>query len=85
MWDDLDGLSAPDIRAAEQQRADTDRLFLRVFGNEHGKELMAWLRQHYVEPAVATPGTDASHAYYREGQRSVILTIEARLRRAINE
>jgi hypothetical protein len=84
-WEDLEALAAPDVRAVEQKRDDTDRLHLRVLGTEDGKELMAWLRQQYVEPAVATPGHDASFAYYREGQRSVIQAIEARIRRALHE
>lgn len=83
MWDDLEQ-PPTDVRGVQQKRDDTDRLFLRVLGNEDGKQLMAWLRQHYVEPPVATPGVDASFAHYREGQRSIVQDIEARLRRAIN-
>jgi hypothetical protein len=84
-WEELETMAAADVRPADHKRDDTDRLHLRVLGSEDGKELMAWLRQQYVEPAVAPPGTEASFAYYREGQRSVIQSLEARIRRALNE
>jgi hypothetical protein len=82
-WDDLEAITT-DIREVSQQREDTDRLFLRVLGTDDGKELMAMLRQWYVEPPVATPGAPADHAFYNEGRRSVIQDIEARIRRALN-
>ena len=82
-WEDFEQ-EAPDVRGVEQKRVDTDRLFLRVLGTDDGKELMVMLRQWYVEPPVATPGTDPSWAFHREGQRHVILDIEARIRRALN-
>jgi hypothetical protein len=83
-WEDLEQAPAPDQREVLQKREDTDRLFLRVLGTEDGKELMGMLKDWYVEPPVATPGTDPSWAFYREGQRMVIRDIEARLRRALH-
>ena len=61
---------------------DLDRLALRVFSNDDGQKLLAWLRQTVLEQPVALPGSDSSYAYYREGQNSIVRDIEARLIRA---
>jgi hypothetical protein len=82
-WEDLEPPVA-DIREVTQQREDTDRLFLRIFHSEDGEKLLEILRKWYVDPPVATPGHDASFAYYREGQRMVIQDIETRIRRALH-
>jgi hypothetical protein len=82
-WEDFDEQPL-DSRPVTQAAEDINRLCLRVFGTEDGKELLGILRQWYVEPPVATPGSDPSYAFYREGQRFVVLDIETRLRRAIN-
>lgn len=84
-WADLEEQAPPDIRDAMSKRDDTDRLFLRVFGTQDGKELMGMFRQWYVEPPVATPGTPTDYAFFREGQRALVQDIEARIRRALNE
>jgi hypothetical protein len=81
-WDELEALSTPDIRDAGQQRDDTDRLMLRVFSSEDGQKLFSWLRQMYVDVPIAVPGTDPSHAFYADGQRSVVRDILARIKRA---
>tara|TARA_R110000772_G_scaffold145806_1_gene255899 strand:+ start:766 stop:1029 length:264 start_codon:yes stop_codon:yes gene_type:complete len=81
-WDDLEQSLPLDIRDVKQQRDDTDRLCLRVFGNDDGKEMIAWLRQTILEQPVALPGSDSSYAFYREGQNSIIRDIEARIIRA---
>lgn len=83
-WDDLEAIELPDIRDANQQRDDTDRLMLRVLGTEDGMKLLAWMRVMYVDVPIAVPGTDPSHAYYADGQRAVVRDIMARLRRARN-
>lgn len=83
-WDDLEALETPDIRDAGQQRDDTDRLALRVFGSEDGLKLLAWMRAMYVDVPIAVPGTDPSHAYYADGQRAVVRDIMARMKRARN-
>jgi hypothetical protein len=83
MWEELES-PAPDMRDVAQKREDTDRLIARVFGDEDGQKLLELMRDWYVHPPVATPGTDASWAYYNEGKRFVIQDIEARLRRATN-
>ena len=83
-WDDLEAIELPDIRDANQQRDDTDRLMLRVLGTEDGIKLLAWLRAMYVDVPIAVPGTDPSHAFYADGQRAVVRDIMARLRRARN-
>ena len=82
-WEDMDEV-APDRRDVLQKREDADRLFLRVFGDDDGKELMGMLVEWYLQQPVATPGADPSFAFYREGQNSVVRDIEARLRRAMN-
>lgn len=82
-WDDLEALDqSADIRAAEQKKDDLERLTLRVFSTEDGKKLLEWLRQMYVDVPVAVPGTDPSHAFFAEGQRTVVREIELRINRA---
>jgi|TARA_R110000803_G_scaffold166059_1_gene229414 DNA-binding transcriptional ArsR family regulator len=81
-WDDLEQPLPLDVRDVKQKRDDTDRLILRVLGNENGKELMKWLRQTILEQSVALPGSDSSYAFYREGQNSIIRDLEARIIRA---
>lgn len=81
-WEDLDQALPLDTRNVSQTREDLDRLALRVFGNEDGQKLLAWLRQTVLEQPVALPGSDSSYAYYREGQNSIVRDIEAKLIRA---
>jgi hypothetical protein len=82
-WDELDAIGKPgDIREANQQRDDLARLNLRVFGTEDGQKLLQWLRDVYVNVPIAVPGTDPSHAYFAEGQRTVVREIEARINQA---
>lgn len=82
-WEDLETPKA-DIRDVSQQREDLARLCLRVFGTEDGQKLLDWLKQMYVDVPIAVPGADPSHAFYAEGQRSVIRDIEARINQARN-
>jgi hypothetical protein len=81
-WDDLDQMQTPDVREANQQRDDLARLNLRVFSTEDGQKLLQWLRDVYVNVPIAVPGTDPSHAYFAEGQRTVVREIEARINQA---
>jgi len=81
-WDDLDQMQTPDVREANQQRDDLARLNLRVFGTEDGQKLLQWLRDVYVNVPIAVPGTDPSHAFFAEGQRTVVREIEARIQTA---
>jgi hypothetical protein len=81
-WDDLDQMQTPDVREANQQRDDLARLNLRVFGTEDGQKLLQWLRDVYVNVPIAVPGTDPSHAFFAEGQRTVVREIEARINQA---
>lgn len=83
-WDDLEAAETEDIREVKQKREDIARLTLRVFGSEDGQKLLQWLRQMYVEVPIAVPGTDSSHAYFAEGQRTVVRDIEARINQARN-
>ena len=84
-WDELDAIGeTSDIREVDQKRDDLARLTLRVFSSEDGQKLLDWLRQMYVNVPVAVPGTDPSHAYFAEGQRTVVREIEARIRQAKN-
>ena len=79
-WDDLERQDfTEDIREAKQQREDIARLHLRVFGSEDGQKLMEWLRQMYVDVPIAVPGADPSHAFFADGQRTVVRDIEARI------
>lgn len=82
-WDELEAIGKPaDIREVNQQREDLARLTLRVFGTEDGQKLLQWLRDVYVNVPIAVPGTDSSHAYFAEGQRTVVRDIEARINQA---
>lgn len=80
-WDDLEAPEL-DIREATQQRDDLARLCLRVFGSEEGQKMLTWLRDMYVNVPIAVPGTDPSHAFFLEGQRTVVRDIEARINQA---
>jgi hypothetical protein len=81
-WDDLDQPLTPDIREVTQQRDDLARLTLRVFSTEDGQKLLQWLRDVYVNVPIAVPGTDPSHAFFAEGQRTVVRDLEARIQQA---
>lgn len=82
-WDELEAIGKPsDIREVTQQRDDLARLNLRVFGTEDGQKLLQWLRDVYVNVPIAVPGTDPSHAFFAEGQRTVVREIEARINQA---
>jgi hypothetical protein len=84
-WEDLEKADyADDIREVKQQRDDLARLTLRVFANEDGQKLLDWLRQMYVDVPVAVPGADPSHAFFAEGQRTVVREIIARINQARN-
>lgn len=82
-WEELE-TPAVDIREVKQQREDTARLCLRVFGTKDGQKLLAWLKQMYVDVPIAVPGADPSHAFFAEGQRTVVRDIEARINQARN-
>ena len=81
-WDEIEALATPDIRDTDQKRDDLDRLVLRVLGTEDGQRLLIWMRQMYVDVPIAVPGTDSSHAYFADGQRSVVRDLQARIKRA---
>jgi hypothetical protein len=80
-WEDLEAIPT-DIRDATQKTEDISRLCLRVFGDEDGQKLLEWLVTTYTDQPVAVPGADASYAYYREGQNSVIRDFVARITKA---
>lgn len=82
-WEDLE-TPAVDIREVTQQREDLARMCLRVFGTEEGQKMLTWLRDMYVNVPIAVPGTDPSHAFFAEGQRTVVRDIEARINQARN-
>lgn len=82
-WDDLEQADTnEDIREVKQQREDLARLCLRVFSDEDGQKLLEWLRQMYVDMPVAVPGIDPSHAFFNEGQRTVVRDLIARINQA---
>lgn len=82
-WDEIEAIGqTDDIREAKQQREDIARLCLRVFGSEDGQKLLEWLRQMYVNVPIALPGADPSHAFYADGQRMLVMDIEARINQA---
>jgi hypothetical protein len=84
-WEELEAIGQPsDIREVDQKREDLAKLTLRVFGSEDGQKLLQWLQLMYVNVPIAVPGTDPSHAYFAEGQRTVVRDIEARIKTARN-
>lgn len=83
-WEDLEEPQSSDIREVTQQREEIAKLCLRVFTNEDGAKLLAWLRETYVDVPIAAPGTDSSFAYFAEGQRNVVRDLMARINQARN-
>ncbi|CAB4141540.1 hypothetical protein UFOVP417_49 [uncultured Caudovirales phage] len=82
-WEEIEAIGqATDIREVEQKREDLAKLTLRVFGSEDGQKLLHWLRDMYVNVPIAVPGTDPSHAYFAEGQRTVVRDILVRINTA---
>jgi hypothetical protein len=82
-WDELEAIGQPsDIREVDQKREDLAKLTLRVFGSEDGQKLLQWLQHMYVNVPIAVPGTDPSHAYFAEGQRTVVRDILVRINSA---
>ena len=82
-WEELEAIGQPsDVREVQQQRDDLSRLTMRVFGSEDGQKLLQWMRDMYVNVPIAVPGTDPSHAFFAEGQRTVVLDIMARITQA---
>lgn len=82
-WEELEAIGKPtDVREVDQKREDHARLTLRVFASEDGQKLLQWMRDVYVNVPIAVPGTDPSHAFFAEGQRSVVRDIEARINQA---
>lgn len=82
-WDDLEAVPL-DTRDAMTKADDLNKLCLRVLGSEEGQKLVQWLDSAYLDQPVAVPGSDASYAFYREGQNSVIRDLKMRLIRARN-
>lgn len=84
MSDGWEGLNSPAVAPLDvnQRKDDTDKLALRVLGSEDGQQLLEWLIKSYNDQPVAVPGADASYAYYREGQNSVVRDLIARIVRA---
>lgn len=82
-WEELESIGqTEDIREVTQQREDLARLCLRVFGTEDGQAMLKWLREMYVDVPVAVPGNDPSHAFFAEGQRTVVRDLIARINQA---
>jgi hypothetical protein len=82
-WDEINAIGqTSDIREVDQKREDLARLTLRVFSSEDGQKLLQWLRDMYVNVPIAVPGTDPSHAFFAEGQRTVVRDIEVRINSA---
>lgn len=82
-WDEINAIGqTEDIRDVAQQREDLARLTLRVFSSEDGQKLLQWLKDMYVNVPIAVPGADPSHAFFAEGQRTVVRDIEVRIQQA---
>jgi hypothetical protein len=82
-WEELEAIGQPsDIREVDQKREDLAKLTLRVFGSEDGQKLLQWLQHMYVNVPIAVPGTDPSHAFFAEGQRTVVRDILVRINSA---
>jgi len=82
-WDEINAIGqTEDIREVDQKREDLARLTLRVFSSEDGQKLLQWLKDMYVNVPIAVPGADPSHAFFAEGQRTVVRDIEVRINQA---
>ena len=81
-WEDLEQSKNKEINDNQQIIDDHNRLVLRVFKDEDGMKLLNWLKQVYLDQPVAIPGSDSSHAYYREGQNSAVRDIFNRIAKA---
>ena len=82
-WEELEAIGQPsDIREVDQKREDLAKLTLRVFGSEDGQKLLQWLQHMYVNVPIAVPGQDPSHAFFAEGQRTVVRDILVRINSA---
>ena len=82
-WDEINAIGeTSDIREVDQKREDLAKLTLRVFSSEDGQKLLQWLRDMYVNVPIAVPGTDPSHAFFAEGQRTVVRDIMVRINTA---
>lgn len=82
-WDEINAIGqTEDIREVDQKREDLARLTLRVFSSEDGQKLLQWLKDMYVNVPIAVPGADPSHAFFAEGQRTVVRDIEVRIQQA---
>lgn len=82
-WEDLEAVPQ-DTRDAMTKVDDLNKLCLRVLGSEEGQQLLKWMDSAYLDQPVAVPGSDASYAYYREGQNSVVRDLMMRLIKARN-
>ena len=60
----------------DEQRRDTLRAFVEIFEGERGKLVLEELRNAFDRPAYK-PGDSATDAIWRDGQRSVLLHIDA--------
>jgi hypothetical protein len=59
-----------------------DKLFHRCFTTDAGQKVLKYLRSVTIEQPSWTPGADASFGWSREGQDSIVMEIEARVKRA---
>jgi hypothetical protein len=81
-WEDLEQPKNKEIKDNQQIIDDHNKLVLRVFGSEDGLKLLNWFKAAYLDQSVAIPGSDSSHAYFREGQNSVVRDIFNRIAKA---
>ena len=81
-WEDLEQPKNKEIKDNQQIIDDHNKLVLRVFGSEDGLKLLNWFKAAYLDQSVDIPGSDSSHAYFREGQNSVVRDIFNRIAKA---
>lgn len=68
------------MREATEEAADMAPVFARLFRGTDGERALAWLRARSIERRLAPEASEASLRWL-EGQRFLVATIEALVRR----
>ena len=59
-------------------------MIARLFKTPDGKKVLSYWEERYIKAPVCVPTQPAEQGYYREGQNSVIRTIQNAIKRRTN-
>lgn len=76
-WDDFDAVPVPEADQADI----VDKLFVTVFAEGPGRQLLAYWKKQYLDQPVCQPGAGADQGYFREGQNSIVREAINRVKR----